>query len=117
MLPTGPSQKLTGYEPVGIMSSTMTTEAVAGPEPGAKPEKQTARARIFAVAKDLFYRRGIRAVGVETIVAEAGATKMSLYRSFPSKDELVAAYLQERDELYWQWWDEAVATHRGAAGK
>ncbi len=70
-----------------------------------------ARERIFDVAKDLFYRQGIRAVGVETIVAAAGATKMSLYRSFPSKDDLVVAYLQDRDALYWQWWDKTVARH------
>lgn len=70
-----------------------------------------ARERIFAVAKDLFYRHGIRAVGVETIVAAAGATKMSLYRTFPSKDDLVVAYLRDRDALYWQWWDDTVARH------
>jgi AcrR family transcriptional regulator len=41
-------------------------------------------------ASDLFYRRGIRAVGVDTIANEAGTNKMSFYRSFASKDELVA---------------------------
>lgn len=74
-----------------------------------------ARDRIFAVAKDMFYRLGIRAVGVETICAEAGATKMSLYRSFPSKDELVAAYLRDRNGKYWGWWDKIVAAHPGDA--
>jgi AcrR family transcriptional regulator len=93
------------------MSRTLDTAASdvsAGPlgAPG-KP----ARERIFDVAKDLFYRLGIRAVGVETIVAAAGATKMSLYRSFPSKDDLVVAYLEDRDALYWQWWDRVVARH------
>jgi AcrR family transcriptional regulator len=72
-----------------------------------------ARDRIFAVAKDLFYRQGIRAVGVEGIVAAAGATKMSLYRSFPSKDDLVVAYLRDRDQTYWQWWDEIMDRHAG----
>jgi AcrR family transcriptional regulator len=75
-----------------------------------RPDK-SARERIFDVAKDLFYRRGIRAVGVDTIVSEAGATKMSLYRCFSSKDDLVVAYLKERDEVYWRWWDETVARH------
>lgn len=77
-------------------------------DPGPK-----ARDRIFAVAKEMFYERGIRAVGVETIVAAASATKMSLYRSFPSKDDLVVAYLRERDALYWQWWDGIMDRHAG----
>jgi AcrR family transcriptional regulator len=72
-----------------------------------------ARDRIFAVAKDMFYQRGIRAVGVESIVAAAGATKMSLYRSFPSKDDLVVAYLKERDAMYWRWWDGIMDEHAG----
>lgn len=70
-----------------------------------------ARERIFDVAKDLFYRLGIRAVGVETIVSTAGATKMSLYRSFPSKDDLVVAYLKHWDGVYWQWWESVLARH------
>lgn len=84
------------------------SDVSAGPPRAAgKP----ARERIFEVAKDLFYRLGIRAVGVEAIVAAAGATKMSLYRSFPSKDDLVVAYLRDRDALYWQWWDRVLAHH------
>jgi AcrR family transcriptional regulator len=47
-------------------------------------------------ASDLFYRRGIRAVGVDTIANEAGTNKMSFYRNFASKDELVAEYLRGR---------------------
>ena len=57
--------------------------------------------------------QGIRAVGVESIVAAAGATKMSLYRSFPSKDDLVVAYLKDRDAMYWQWWNEIMDRHAG----
>ena len=47
-------------------------------------------------ASDLFYRHGIHAVGVDTIASEAGTNKMSFYRNFASKDELVAEYLRER---------------------
>ena len=57
--------------------------------------KQTAASKIFETARDLFYRRGIRAVGVDEIVCEAGVTKPSLYRAFKSKDDLVAACLRE----------------------
>ena len=71
------------------------------------------RERLLAVASDLFYRQGIRSVGVDEIVAEANVAKMSLYRSFASKDELAAAYLMGRDERYWRWWDGIVAKHPG----
>lgn len=57
--------------------------------------KKTAAQRIFETARELFYKRGIRAVGVDEIVCQAGVTKPSLYRAFASKDDLVAACLQE----------------------
>ena len=50
------------------------------------------------MARDLFYREGIRAVGVDEIVRQAGVTKPSLYRSFPSKDELAASYLRQYEK-------------------
>lgn len=65
----------------------------------------SARDRVFRTASELFYRKGIRAVGVETIAAEANTTKMSLYRNFPSKDELVAEWLRDHDVKFWQRWD------------
>jgi len=68
-------------------------------------DRPSARKRIFDTASELFYRRGIRAVGVETIAVEAKTTKMSLYRSFPSKDELVAEWLRDHDIRFWQTWD------------
>lgn len=52
--------------------------------------------RILETADRLFYQRGIRAVGVDTIVAEIGISKRTLYNHFPSKDALIAAYLQRR---------------------
>ncbi|MER9422084.1 TetR/AcrR family transcriptional regulator [Mesorhizobium sp. M0317] len=67
--------------------------------------------KILDVAYDLFYRRGIRAIGVDEIVKRAGVTKPSLYRSFPSKDELAASYLRQYDREYWERFDEAVAAH------
>lgn len=57
--------------------------------------KPNAALRVFEAARDLFYNRGIRAVGVDEIVAQAGVTKPSLYRAYPSKDALVAACLTE----------------------
>jgi AcrR family transcriptional regulator len=56
--------------------------------------------RILEVASELFYARGIHAVGVDTIAAESGVTKRTLYDRFGSKDQLVAAYLQSRDRRW-----------------
>lgn len=57
--------------------------------------KKTAASKVFETARDLFYKRGIRAVGVDEIVCEAGVTKPSLYRAYKSKDDLVVACLEE----------------------
>jgi AcrR family transcriptional regulator len=59
-------------------------------------EKPTMKERILESADRLFYLRGIRAVGVDTIAAEIGISKRTLYNHFPSKDELIAAYLKRR---------------------
>src|ERR1700761_9083227 len=58
--------------------------------------------RIRASASELFYREGIRAVGVDEVVDRAGVTKPSLYRSFASKDDLAAAYLRDYDASFWE---------------
>lgn len=60
-----------------------------------KNERIPPRARLLAAAAELFYRHGIRAVGVEAIAEAAGTNKMTLYRHFPSKDELVAECLRQ----------------------
>jgi AcrR family transcriptional regulator len=80
----------------------------------ARERERPARERLLAVASDLFYRRGIRSVGIDEIIAAADVAKMSLYRSFPSKDELAAAYLRELDRDYWRRWEAAVARHPGS---
>ncbi len=75
--------------------------------------KPRVRDRIFQTARELFYRQGIRAVGVDTIANGAGTNKMSFYRSFTSKDELVAEYLRDQEREVWEWWDEVIAAHAG----
>lgn len=64
----------------------------------------------------MFYRKGIRAVGVEAIVQEAGVTKKTLYERFGSKNELVAAYLRERDER-WRDFLLGVVERQGGSAK
>src|SRR5712692_9700515 len=54
-------------------------------------------------------RKELHAVGIDTIIEKSGVAKMSLYRSFGSKDDLVAAYLEARGQRYWQWWDGVMA--------
>jgi AcrR family transcriptional regulator len=66
--------------------------------------------RVFEVAADLFYRESIRSVGVETIVKQAGVSKISLYRNFESKDDLIVAYLENRNVDYWRHVDRIMAT-------
>lgn len=69
------------------------------------------RERILAVARELFYRRGIHAVGVDAIAEAAGTNKMTLYRHFVSKDELVAACLREVVREIDAGWDAIAAAH------
>lgn len=64
-------------------------------------------------ARELFYRDGIRAVGVDEIVAQAGVTKPTLYRSFGSKDELTVAVLRQSEAGFWARFDASVAEHPG----
>src|SRR5689334_25195745 len=71
------------------------------------------RARILAAAGELFYRHGIRAVGVESIAEAAGTNKMTLYRHFDSKDELVAEYLRQEGAKGAASWAALEAQHPG----
>jgi AcrR family transcriptional regulator len=71
-------------------------------------DKPKAAQRIQSAAKDLFHRQGIRATGIEEVCRVAEATKMSLYRSYPSKDALVAAILEEDAAAYEAWFAEAT---------
>jgi AcrR family transcriptional regulator len=89
---------------------TTPTEGASGSE-GTPVAGKSARERLLDVATELFYREGIRAVGIDTIIARSGVAKMSLYRNFPSKDDLVVAFLERRDQIYWAWWDHVMAKH------
>jgi AcrR family transcriptional regulator len=66
------------------------------------------RERILDAASHLFYRHGFVSVGVDTIIAEAGVAKMSLYRHFASKDDLIVAYLEQSNERFWGWFEAAA---------
>src|SRR5215204_7524103 len=80
-----------------------------------KDERIPPRERILAAAGDLFYRHGIRAVGVEAIAEAAGTNKMTLYRHFSSKDELVAEYLRQSANGADACWSRFEEAHPGDA--
>jgi AcrR family transcriptional regulator len=71
--------------------------------------ERSARERILETAGALFYRDGYHAVGIDTIVARSGVAKMTLYRHFASKDDLIAAYLERSNAEFMTWIDEAIA--------
>ena len=87
-------------------SSTAVGAEAKGVASGDKPR---VRDRILETAGELFYTRGIHCVGVDSIASEAGTNKMSLYRNFTSKEELVAEYLREQEREYWAVWDQTTA--------
>ena len=90
----------------------MSKRSAQGRKPkGRVSAEKTAGDKIFEVASDLFYSQSIRAVGVETIVKEAGVAKISLYRKFDSKDDLIVAYLENRNTGYWRIVDEIMAKY------
>ncbi len=89
--------------------SVSTARQVADRQGASPPPRE----RILAVARELFYRRGIHAVGVDAIAEAAGTNKMTLYRHFASKDVLIAACLVELTREFDVAWDAIAAAHAG----
>jgi AcrR family transcriptional regulator len=79
--------------------------------PQSRPD---ARERILETAYELFSRRAIRDVGIDEVIDRAGVAKATLYRHFPSKDDLVVAFLERREERWTLAWVEAEARRRGS---
>ncbi len=71
------------------------------------------RERILHTAHDLFYRDGIRATGIDRVIADSGVAKVTFYRQFASKDELILAFLAHRHERWMTWFVAALARHGG----
>lgn len=78
---------------------------------GRTRETSEARQRILETADRLFYQDGIRAVGIDRIIAEAEVAKMSLYKHFPSKDDLILAVLKYREEKIMQFFGTSMERH------
>ncbi|TGN19425.1 TetR/AcrR family transcriptional regulator [Leptospira idonii] len=82
-----------------------------------KTPGQTAQIQILEAVDRLFYQEGARAVGVDSVVKEAGVNKMALYRQFESKDGLLLHYLQRRDESFWERFEKSISKHPQDARK
>lgn len=78
-------------------------------------ENSEARERVLAAAYDLFSHKGVRGVGVDSIIASAGVAKMTFYRHFPAKENLVLAFLRRREQLWTLGWLQSEVTNRAAA--
>jgi AcrR family transcriptional regulator len=79
-----------------------------------RPEsEESARERILGTAYELFSHRGVRDVGIDELVERAGVAKATLYKHFPSKDELVLAFLEQREQIWTYGWVEREARRRG----
>jgi AcrR family transcriptional regulator len=79
--------------------------------PPSPSEATDVRERILAVASELFYKQGARAVGVDLVVERAAVAKSSLYRHFRTKDDLIVAFLEREDVDFWAIWDGVAAAH------
>jgi len=94
------------------MSDTLA--ALPATLPAAPPA--SARDRILAAAHELFYRDGIRATGVDRLIAESGVAKLTFYRHFASKDDLVRAFLDYRHDRWMAWFVDALGRHGAVPG-
>jgi AcrR family transcriptional regulator len=79
------------------------------------PPAPAARERILLAAHDLFYRDGIRATGIDRVIAESGVAKLTFYRHFPSKNELVLEFLGHRHRRWMDWFADALGRNGGDA--
>ncbi|MGH3941594.1 MAG: TetR/AcrR family transcriptional regulator [Pseudonocardiaceae bacterium] len=75
----------------------------------------TGRERVVRAAYTLFSRQGTRAVGVDAVIGEAGVAKMTLYRNFASKNDLILAFLERRESLWTHGWVQAESWRRGSS--
>jgi len=87
------------------------------PKTGAKAARPpSARERILETALRLFYAHGTRGVGIDRIIAESGVAKMSFYNHFPSKADLVAAFLEERHRRWMAWFEAGLQARNAKPG-
>jgi AcrR family transcriptional regulator len=79
------------------------------------PQTHGPRERILLTAHELFYREGIRATGIDRVIAASGVAKVTFYRYFPSKADLIREFLEYRHQLWLAWFIDALQRHGGEA--
>ena len=88
--------------------------AVVMAEQTEEPTRLPARQRLLDTAYELFSTRGIRAVGIDEVIERAGVAKATLYNHFPTKDALILAFLEQREQRWTIEWVEGESEHRGS---
>ncbi|NEP15959.1 MAG: TetR/AcrR family transcriptional regulator [Leptolyngbya sp. SIO4C1] len=79
------------------------------------PESSAAKQQILETASQLFYQKGTQNVGINEVIAQSGVAKRTLYRHFPSKDDLILEVMQHRASQWIAWFETAVNSHSGTA--
>lgn len=83
------------------------------PDNDSQDARHSGRERVSRAAYELFSAEGVRTVGVDAVIARAGTAKMTLYRNFPSKDDLILEFLRRREQLWTREWLQAESQRRG----
>jgi len=97
-----------------MSASSPATSLLSAPQ---GPPNPRAKERILAAAYDLFSRHGIRAVGIDAIIEQSGVARMTLYRHFSCKEQLVLAFLEQRAQFWVNGWLQAEVMRRGATAR
>jgi AcrR family transcriptional regulator len=105
-----PAPRIRTVPPARKAAAARARASAANPAPADTPYD-----RILRTAHELFYRDGIRATGIDRVIAESGVAKVTFYRQFASKDALIRAFLEYRHERWMAWFTAALARHGGDA--
>lgn len=98
----------------GVARAGVASTGVVGTGVANTGVANTGRERVARAAYKLFSQSGVRSVGVDAVIEQAGTAKMTLYRNFPSKDDLILDFLRRREERWTHAWLEAETQRRGA---
>jgi len=96
-----------------VMTDKIVYNIVMNPSGSPSLTNLPARDRILQTAHDLFYGEGIRATGINRVIAESGVTKVTFYRHFPSKNDLIREFLEYRHRRWMTWFTDALQRHGG----
>ena len=99
--------KLKSLDTPNLQTSNRSASSTQNPS----PQTSSPRERIIQTANTLFYEHGYRAIGVDRLITESGVAKMTFYKHFPSKDDLIRAYLEGASQYFWDWINSVIVEH------